>query len=158
MTPPARLLVGPPVRPQQVGCGGRGQDSPPQSPQGGDSILQLTRGGAGPRGSGSQAPDSNKPGPRGCKGQGRAGAPGPGQQPPPAQGPSLPSALILRPDSQRTAFRWHSRGCPSPPNRSGSRLNGKCLVSIWSLTKWNFPFHMRLIMDDLKREPLAGPR
>lgn len=61
-------------------------------------------------------------------------------------GPGTRLALCPRPEAgfPDSSLPLDSRGCPSPPNRSGSLLNGKCLVSIWALTKWNFPSAMEV--------------
>ena len=87
----------------------------------------------------------------------RPGAHGSGQLLPPAQGPGGPgltSALV-----QRTAFPWHSRGGPAFPfNSLASLLNGKCLISIWALTKWNFPSVMEVTSALSQARQGAGAR
>lgn len=85
----------------------------------------------------------------------RPGAHGSGQLLPPAQGPGgLTSALV-----QRTAFPWRSRGGPAFPfNSLASPLNGKCLISIWALTKWNFPSVMEVMSALSQARQGAGAR
>lgn len=68
--------------------------------------------------------------------------------------PLPPSPEATFPDDSLPGHSWASpaspgRGLlsPSPPPRPGpiQKENGKCLISIWALTKWNFPSVMEVM-------------
>lgn len=51
------------------------------------------------------------------------------------------------------------RGGPAFPfNSLASPLNGKCLISIWALTKWNFPSVMEVMSALSQARQGAGAR